>query len=368
MTQDKIDRNDSKFIYQQICDIILNKIKNREYKKGKLIPSERELSNELEVSRYTIRKAIEELVHQGYLYRVQGTGTFVYDTQGEKDNKDNKSKQIGVIMPYTDGVNIEILNGIESALDGSEYTFILKDHFNNYKKEAEVIQFMKRQMVDGLIINPAEDQKDSTAIYDLKSEKFPFVLVDRKLQFCHTSCVMADNINGSYKATEYLIQLGHENIMFLKGHYSNTSTIEDRITGYKRALREYGIKENDVFTYDEQQTRDKINEQIFNHIEKNNITGVIGVNDIIVIDLIKMSREYQIDIPEELSVVSFDYTDKIKHLETKLTTVNQHSDIIGQKSVNLLLEYIEGNNKEKEIQQIYQSCDLEIRDSCRPID
>jgi len=44
---------------------------------GSAIPSERQLSVDLEVSRLTVRAALDELVREGYLVRRQGAGTFV---------------------------------------------------------------------------------------------------------------------------------------------------------------------------------------------------------------------------------------------------------------------------------------------------
>jgi GntR family transcriptional regulator, arabinose operon transcriptional repressor len=87
MDADIINRNIDKPIYKQIEDVILTGIKNDEYKAGEIIPSERELSDKLNVSRYTIRKAIEELVNKGYLYRKQGNGTFVYGKEPSKVKK-----------------------------------------------------------------------------------------------------------------------------------------------------------------------------------------------------------------------------------------------------------------------------------------
>lgn len=56
---------------------IVHQIDNEFFKDGELIPSERELVQKYGVSRITVRRAIDELVSEGYLYRVQGKGTFV---------------------------------------------------------------------------------------------------------------------------------------------------------------------------------------------------------------------------------------------------------------------------------------------------
>lgn len=56
---------------------LLRKIESGEYEEGVLIESERELMETYQFSRITVRKAIDELVNEGYLYRIQGKGTYV---------------------------------------------------------------------------------------------------------------------------------------------------------------------------------------------------------------------------------------------------------------------------------------------------
>jgi len=64
-------------IYQQIIAYIKEYIENGIYQKGNIIPSEQEFCNQFNTSRMTVRKAIDELVNDGFLYRIQGRGTFV---------------------------------------------------------------------------------------------------------------------------------------------------------------------------------------------------------------------------------------------------------------------------------------------------
>lgn len=64
-------------LYQQVIDIIKNDINSGTYKAGARIPNEFELADSYKVGRVTVRRAIEELVQQGYLTKQQGRGTFV---------------------------------------------------------------------------------------------------------------------------------------------------------------------------------------------------------------------------------------------------------------------------------------------------
>ncbi len=56
-------------------DLVLDLIEKMEV--GEAIPSERQLSTELGVSRLTVRAALDDLAREGYLVRRRGAGTFV---------------------------------------------------------------------------------------------------------------------------------------------------------------------------------------------------------------------------------------------------------------------------------------------------
>lgn len=71
--------------YYLVKKAIVEKIDNEEFPIGSLIPSERELMGLLDVSRITVRRAIEELEQEGYLYKVQGKGTYVKGDQNSQD-------------------------------------------------------------------------------------------------------------------------------------------------------------------------------------------------------------------------------------------------------------------------------------------
>lgn len=64
-------------LYQQIYDEIKGKIEDGTFQPKDRIPSEPELAEEFEVSRITVRRAVEELCARGYLVKQQGRGTFV---------------------------------------------------------------------------------------------------------------------------------------------------------------------------------------------------------------------------------------------------------------------------------------------------
>lgn len=64
-------------LYHQVEQLIRQRVARHEYVAGSQIPSEHELCRELKVSRVTVRQALQELVREGTLLKIQGKGTFV---------------------------------------------------------------------------------------------------------------------------------------------------------------------------------------------------------------------------------------------------------------------------------------------------
>ena len=72
-----LDEQSSQPLYQQLQRSLREAIQKRVLRPEDALPAERELAEELEVSRITVRKAIDGLVQEGLLTRRQGSGTFV---------------------------------------------------------------------------------------------------------------------------------------------------------------------------------------------------------------------------------------------------------------------------------------------------
>ena len=73
----KLDHDSDAPLHVQVELLITEKIRSGEWKPGKRIPPERELMALANISRATVRQALDTLVHKGLLDRIQGRGTFV---------------------------------------------------------------------------------------------------------------------------------------------------------------------------------------------------------------------------------------------------------------------------------------------------
>lgn len=72
-----VDHDAATPLWAQLADILRQQISTGKLPSGRVIPSESTLMQEHEVARGTVRKAIDVLVAEGLVERVQGRGTFV---------------------------------------------------------------------------------------------------------------------------------------------------------------------------------------------------------------------------------------------------------------------------------------------------
>ena len=73
----RVDLNDNSPLYMQVARRLIEDVREGRYRVDQALPSERVLSDQLDISRVTARKAIDQLVDQGLVVRRRGSGNYV---------------------------------------------------------------------------------------------------------------------------------------------------------------------------------------------------------------------------------------------------------------------------------------------------
>ena len=94
-----LDRTEKEKLYIRLTEILMKKIRSGEWKAGRQIPTEEDLCREFDVSKITVRRAVDNLALEGYLRKVQGKGTFAmaWDATGGLSMKTTLAE--GVFLP-----------------------------------------------------------------------------------------------------------------------------------------------------------------------------------------------------------------------------------------------------------------------------
>ncbi|AOT70327.1 GntR family transcriptional regulator [Geosporobacter ferrireducens] len=130
-------------LYYRVKEDIINKIKDGTYKVEEKVPSENELQKIHNVSSITVRKALTDLVNEGYLYRIQGKGTFVAKP---------KINRMLNLMSFTDELKEK---GIEAETRVIEIKAILDETIAeklNINKDNGITRIKRLRLVDGVPI------------------------------------------------------------------------------------------------------------------------------------------------------------------------------------------------------------------------
>ena len=85
-----MDKNARKPLYKQLVEEILLDIKTAKLKSNDKLPTEREMADKLQISRGTVKKAYSELANTGVITMIQGSGSYIYNTENEPKNQKKK--------------------------------------------------------------------------------------------------------------------------------------------------------------------------------------------------------------------------------------------------------------------------------------
>lgn len=211
--------------YIMVKEQITEWITSGKVKPGEKIHSENELVKMFGVSRHTIRQAIGDLVHEGWLYREQGAGTFCSHIPSldspriQTPHHIKNGKNIGVITTYiSDYIFPSIIRGIESVLTAEGYTLTLACTNNDIELEKQCLQMMLSRQIDGLIVEPTKSINYNPNIHyylELEQNNIPYLMINQYYSQLQPPYIVVNDEVGGFIATKHLIDLGHEKIIGL---------------------------------------------------------------------------------------------------------------------------------------------------------
>jgi DNA-binding LacI/PurR family transcriptional regulator len=228
--------------YRQIKDAIRVRIATGDLKAGAVIPDERTLAAELNISRMTVRRAIVELAREGLLQRVRGKGTFV--RQSIQPPKRSRKTTVAIISAVDiaacqpiDLFYYRLLAGVSLGCQQAEILMSYRPPVGS--TDAFVASFKSDKALHGIVTVGIDNEP---LLQQLRSLSIPVVLLD---SVAPAEDAIFDEVthNGEpavFDAISHLIRLGHENIGLMQSAGLNSINIQ-RQYGYERALKTAGL-------------------------------------------------------------------------------------------------------------------------------
>ncbi|HUH97792.1 MAG TPA: LacI family DNA-binding transcriptional regulator [Anaerolineales bacterium] len=268
-----------------------------------------------------------------------------------------------VVTDITNPYFTLMARGVEDVAGDSNYTVIYCNTDESEAKEEKYANILAQRQVDGVLLVPAGGNDKTIKFLD--SHGISVVVLDRRVSGVKTDFVCSDSEDGSNRLIKLLIGLGHKQIAIITGP-KKVSTAVDRVTGYKQALNEAGIAENELVYYGEfnQQSAYELTKQAMARSLKP--TAIFGANNFIMLGIIKALRELQLNVPEDVSVVGFDDFPESMLVRPFFTAAVQPAYEMGRLATELLLKRIVSELPE-EFQKIILPAEIIERESTGPV-
>lgn len=303
-----------------------------------------------EETRQKVEQAIEEL---GYIPNIVSRSLRL-----------NKTNVIALIVSdITNPFWTTVTRGVEDACHQQGLNVILCNTDENPDKLNEYIRVLLQRRVDGFLIAPTTD--DSSPLALILAQEVPLVFIDRYPPNIKTTVVRGDSEHGAYQLTDYLIGLGHTHIAILSGP-EKASTSQQRTAGFKRAFQSHHLEIDPslIFCGEYNQEHGYQTTHAIFAAHRPQPTAIFAGNSLIAAGVFKAIYELNLNIPQDVSVVSFDDVTFRFTPEPFLTVVDQFPYTMGYTAAQRLLSQIQ-NDSHVSDEEIILPVQLIIRQSCR---
>lgn len=327
-------------------------------KKGAIVdklPGERTLAKDLGFSYMTIRKAIDNLVADGILFKIPTKGTFV----GDKKSAKKVTHTIGyfldssIVSGLTSPYYSMIFNALEKEATKHGYSL-------TYFSDVDDDNLQKRvSRLDGVILSCFP--RIENIIQEIK-QIAPVVVLDNSSSDKTIPSVIIDNFNAVMDSIDYLVKLGHKRIAFMTG-LEDSDVGKNRCAGYQGGLSKHQLPLDEKLVYRGNYTfkAGVHGAEYFLSLDKLP-TAILCANDSMALGAIRKLLQEGIKVPEQISVMGFDDIDVASQIVPALTTIKAPIEELTKTSVCMLDHLIKGKTLDNK--HVALSTELVIRQTC----
>jgi len=358
--------NDPK--YMDIVNWTMEQITIGEFKPKDKFLSEAELGKRFSCSRQTVRHALDMLEKSGYVSRVQGSGTYISSGKPSIKNyslESDTSSTVGFVSTYQDNyIFPSIIRGLEGVFTEKGIGLQMISTNNMVAGETRALNHMMDRRLDGLIVEPTRSALPCVNVELYRTiiqSGMPLVFIDSFYPELNIPYVALDDVKAGYVATEYLLKMGHKNIIGIFPHNNRQAHL--RYLGYVKALTDHKvpIREDYICWYPMQSMLKTMLSKQFDE-SLSICTASLCYNDSVALMLIDFLRDRERIVPEDFSVMGIDNSELAKFCS--LTSVAHPAEKLGESVAKLLLSMIGGSKGEN----ILFEPQLVVRGSVRQLD
>ena len=260
----------------------------------------------------------------------------------------------------------ELVEEIEALAYAEGYSVLLCHTGRDIAKERRYLGLLRSYRVDGIVWAP------TGGVTDYPEDEFrrftiPIVFVDRVLStFQSFDSVLLDNHTAGFRATKYLLDLGHTRIAMLSGP-EHLEPARQRNDGYRDALRKRDIVVDETLIRNGAFRSAEAFEQARKLLSENlQVSAIVAANNHTFIGLMNTLKHLGLSCPADISVVAIDDFPLAAVLNPPLTTIRQPVREIAEHAVNILHRRILREPVKEAVHRLVEPT-LIVRESCAPL-
>ena len=275
------------------------------------------------------------------------------------------TKTIAVIVgSIRNTYSTALVYAVEKEAQKKGYNVLICTTYEDIEKELKHLKDLNSRKVDGVILMSAyrADANMDKKYKEFYISKLPIVFVDRNIPGINRDVIQSENFDASYKATKYLMDMGHRKIGIIAT--SNFSTVQERIKGYKAAFANAGIEYDESLIASVDELSDKMSRKVCHEFleEHPDITALYILNNSLCSGVLLDLKERQMKIPQDISLLVWDDEEYNELLD--ITTIEQPITEIGKQATRRLFELIGEPEETTDFECKKLDPELIIRKSC----
>lgn len=321
-----------------------------------------DVAREAGVSQATVSRVLNRVASVNPEYRARVLTTM--RKMGYRPNRlasnlrRRKTKMIGVVVSDIENPHFtRMVRVIQDEVYRTGYRVLLCSTEETAQKQSSYLEVLAAERISGVILSPTTPEDGE--ISELLDLGIPVVAIDGPVKDPRADTVEVDNTGGVRRATELLVEDGHQRVGFVGGP-TDPRTGTARLDGYEAAMRDASLSPCSEDGEIDVKGGAAATECLLR--SETPPTALIVSSNLMTIGALRALRTYQVRVPEDLALVAVDDPFWAEFLDPPLTTIAQPVDEMGREASKLLFERIGGRRQEP--RRLVFDMALKVRESC----
>lgn len=234
---------------------------------------------------------------------------------------------------------------IEEEAARSGYTVFFASSEENAERLGNVIDTVLAHNVDGVIVAPCSG--GDAAIRRALDQRVPVVLLDRDVEGIDgVGKVLLDDEAAGQMATQLLIDSGYRHVEMIS-YTLGISSFSEREGGYRKTMMDNDLYDKAKVHYTTYATAAQDVENLIRDAASRGVEGLFLPSYSLSAQVLTAMKKLGLKTPGDLAIVGFDESDIFSLYETTVSHMVQPLKELGEKSVEVLIDMIQGKEPRK---------------------